>query len=328
MRPFLCYLFCLISSAHFLQAESLWEEDLSRYFVKSKRSFLMQFHYFTYLYVAQNDVGSCDDNLMAAIAFELAKYLFPDFIDEREYPESLQQEAKKYLTPYIERLELEKINTHRFPSTCWFEKNPQNVEIISHWIPWSGQLPTTPPPPAAHNYAAWKEQFAQLEEIQNHLTDYEISAIHKWARGKGCCWRALMDEFLEKENVTPEKKALVRALTMKALYDGMIAEYEAKFLYCVPRPGVMDPSFKPLIWANNPSYPSGHAIQGAITATIFSTFFPEFTRYWQNLAEESADSRLWAGVHFPEDIQQGAILGRKVAQQTLLAHPLESANLK
>lgn len=335
MKKFLVLTIYLFLFAGHVHADNPWQRELKAYFAKSKTSFLTQLHYYTYLYVAQNDVGTPNENVLNAIAFELTRRLFPDFTDLHCmdlfcHAATLKQtqelkEAQEIVAPYIERLNREKMNTHTFPTPCWFRKNPEYVEQVAHWIPWNRPLPTTPPPPTANNHKAWGIQFQQLRETQSHLTDYEIASVHKWAQGKGCCWYTFANDFMEKQRVPIKKILLVRSVLMQGLYDGMIAEYEAKYAYCVPRPGYMDPTFKPLLSLDSPSYPSGHAIQGTITALILSSFFPESSSYWQQLAQESSNSRLWAGVHFPEDITQGEIIGKKIAEQTLRAHNGESA---
>lgn len=58
-----------------------------------------------------------------------------------------------------------------------------------------------------------------------------------------------------------------------------------------------------------PSYPSGHAAVGAMTAILLGEMVPErrnalFARGW-----EYGDARVISGVHFPSDVEAGRILG-------------------
>lgn len=88
-----------------------------------------------------------------------------------------------------------------------------------------------------------------------------------------------------------------------------------------------------------PAFPSGHAIQAASTATILSTIYGEnfeftddahkgrkkdalrdtefkprhFTSFWQ-VAEETANSRFYGGIHTPQDNEAGLMKGKEIAQ--------------
>lgn len=64
----------------------------------------------------------------------------------------------------------------------------------------------------------------------------------------------------------------------------------------------------------HPTYPSGHAAVAGAAAVILSYYFPAERRQLQQLAEEAAQSRLYAGVHFPIDNEQGLRLGSQVGE--------------
>ncbi|WP_435353822.1 vanadium-dependent haloperoxidase [Emticicia sp. SJ17W-69] len=91
-----------------------------------------------------------------------------------------------------------------------------------------------------------------------------------------------------------------------------------------------------------PAFPSGHAIQAAATATILSSLYGEkfsftdsshvgrkrdelrnvdfkarhFESFWQ-LAEETANSRFYGGIHVPQDNQAGLEKGKVVAENII-----------
>ena len=48
-----------------------------------------------------------------------------------------------------------------------------------------------------------------------------------------------------------------------------------------------------------------------------SHYFPERADEWMTIAEEIGDSRVWSGVHFPIDVEQGYTLGEQVALANL-----------
>ncbi len=50
---------------------------------------------------------------------------------------------------------------------------------------------------------------------------------------------------------------------------------------------------------------------------VMGLLFPEDSDYFMGQAEEAAVSRLWAGIHFPHDNEQGLMLGMKVGERVV-----------
>lgn len=65
--------------------------------------------------------------------------------------------------------------------------------------------------------------------------------------------------------------------------------------------------------SNSPSYPSGHSFQSHIIAEYLSSIYPEGRKYFKNLANMISNSRVLAGVHFKEDIEEGKRLAEVIA---------------
>lgn len=61
-----------------------------------------------------------------------------------------------------------------------------------------------------------------------------------------------------------------------------------------------------------PSYPSVHAAVAGCAQNVLSYFFEGESQRLKELAEECAKSRLYAGVNFPIDNEQGLRLGRQI----------------
>ena len=55
----------------------------------------------------------------------------------------------------------------------------------------------------------------------------------------------------------------------------------------------------------------------AEAATVLGHLFPRDAAVFEALAEESSESRLWAGIHFRSDLAAGRALGRAVAERVL-----------
>ncbi|ORT57413.1 hypothetical protein BKD26_24440 [Streptomyces sp. CB03238] len=144
------------------------------------------------------------------------------------------------------------------------------------------------------------------------------------------------------------ENARLFALVSIAMADAGIAVRDVKFLTNIDlwrpvsaiREGGLDPEWKPLLKTRagvnvNPCFPawaSGHATFGAAWAGIMQRYFgsdgiafdmttddpqsPVKTRHFTSFssaAREDAYSRVWLGVHFPWDAEDGLKLGDQVA---------------
>lgn len=92
---------------------------------------------------------------------------------------------------------------------------------------------------------------------------------------------------------------------------------EAKRHYHRLRPYQIDPNIhtigKP---PKDASYPSGHSSSAYAAATVLGALWPMHASELNWWARQVALSRMSAGVHFPSDVQTGAILGTKIGIQT------------
>ena len=78
--------------------------------------------------------------------------------------------------------------------------------------------------------------------------------------------------------------------------------------------GWYDSTYKPLINATISGYPSGHATGAATTAAVLQYFFPADAKQFQQLAQDCADSRFDAGIHFRTDNETGLRMGAAIGK--------------
>lgn len=315
----------LISNA----SSQKWDEAFDHYFEKRNVPYFEQLHFFTYLYLAQKDAAFLSYNARQCFLGSLdpltelvVKAMFPDFpeiasLEKDAYSERL---AEIVFAKYASRLNQEAKNKHVWPSTCWEGATTEESKVVAHWIPFAPPLPLPPAPPAFKDKKVWENELKQLKNARNHLTEEQIRLAHSWAGkdGKKTGWRRLANQYMEENNVPIGKVLFVRAILMMGLYDASIATMEAKYTFCVPRPARRDPSVQELFGDPlSPSYPSGHAVDAGVATVILSTYFSEDTPHWKNLAKESENSRLWAGIHYPIDLEEGNQLGCKVGENII-----------
>jgi membrane-associated phospholipid phosphatase len=114
------------------------------------------------------------------------------------------------------------------------------------------------------------------------------------------------------------RSARAYALLYITRYDVGVACFDTKYAYWAIRPFQLDPTFQTLFRTpNHPSYPAAHACVSGATADIMSYLFPQDTASFQAIADDAANSRIWAGIHFRSDVVAGFTLAHDVAQKVI-----------
>ena len=115
-----------------------------------------------------------------------------------------------------------------------------------------------------------------------------------------------------------ESSLNVLATLSVAIQDAFIASWKIKFRDWSERPITtirrdLDKDFAPvLVTPGFPGYVSGHATVSAAAAHVLSGFWPARAAAYADMAHEAAMSRLWGGIHFRSDNEQGLLLGDAV----------------
>ena len=148
-----------------------------------------------------------------------------------------------------------------------------------------------------------------------------------------------LNRLSTEQTLTRLGAARMLALTALATGDACIACWDAKYHYSFWRPITAiqadatepDPTWTPLLGTpNHPSYPSGHGCYtGALTEALedfFGTDRVEFTvdstssgtthtfQRFSALSARVVEARVWSGIHFRFDDNDGFAIGRKVAR--------------
>ncbi|HMI30477.1 MAG TPA: phosphatase PAP2 family protein, partial [Candidatus Limnocylindrales bacterium] len=66
-----------------------------------------------------------------------------------------------------------------------------------------------------------------------------------------------------------------------------------------------------------PSYTSGHSTISAAAAKVMGEVFPAEADFFQEQAEEAAMSRLYGGIHFRHDNEQGTFVGAIIGDRVV-----------
>jgi len=184
-------------------------------------------------------------------------------------------------------------------------------------------------PPAPPDRAASLAEIAELKTLASQRDAAAQDLVAYWDAGSPSYrWLDLAFAQFAEARIPPSPRfSRGLALMHVAVYDAMVAAWEAKYTYNRPRPGQVDSTLTTLIASPaSPSYPSEHAAAAGAASTILAYLFPDKAALFAATAEEAGRSRLVAGVHYPSDIEAGLALGRAVAEQVIARAQADGAD--
>lgn len=226
---------------------------------------------------------------------------------------------------------------------------------VGFWQPWvipgPNEIRIESGIPGPYPYGS-DEFMAELEEVMDvadNLTSTQQNIATFWDDGPGSYtppghWNEIALELMREHPMGTKKAVRLFSYLNTAEYDTAIAYFDAKYFWWSIRPITVirrlcdggsvlctkdeltqDPSratypdwFSYLITPNFPSYPSGHSSFSGAGGALLEHFFPGSGGLLNTLADEAAMSRLYGGIHFRSDNDDGLILGRTVAEHVLL----------
>jgi membrane-associated phospholipid phosphatase len=202
---------------------------------------------------------------------------------------------------------------------------------VSAWSTWV--LPTAgvarPPAPPNENSPQTAAELDEIVRLQNARTAATDAAIRRWDGDPGAPWSRLAIDRLDfywpllpdVRLATPARAARIMALLHVAMYDAIVASWDAKFTYMRRAPASSNQRVRGLAALDGtPSYPSEHAAVAAAAAIILAYAFPyDDSASFGAMAREAGESRIVGGVAYRSDVDAGSALGRAVAQR-VLAH--------
>lgn len=193
---------------------------------------------------------------------------------------------------------------------------PQIAPEAANWQTWileaSDELRPDPPP----DEAATQAEMAELKSLAEQRDAAAQAMVTYWDAGSPTYrWVRLADE--RQRNLPPGPlHGRTMSLITVAMYDALIAAWDAKYTYNRPRPSVFDGTLSTLVTPpNSPSFPSEHAVVAGAASTVMAYLWPDEAEQYRAMAEEAAQSRLMAGVQYPSDVEVGLALGRAVGER-------------
>ena len=174
----------------------------------------------------------------------------------------------------------------------------------------AGQIKVPPPP----NKEQAQKEIAEVKEKIAKQNEKILYQIQYWDAGSPAYrWNEIAYKMITFENFGTFLRAPTAWMNM-AINDATAAAWKAKYSYKRKRPFEVDPLLKPVITSPlTPSYPCEHSVTAAAAANVLAYFYPEAADSILRLGKEAAQSRIYAGVQFPSDVEDGWKLGEQVA---------------
>jgi PAP2 superfamily protein len=188
------------------------------------------------------------------------------------------------------------------------------------------------PAPPSTSSAQMQQEVAEVRETVANLDRDQQAIAYKWNDGAGTVtppghWNAIAVEHISAAGWSPVRASRALALVNMTLHDAAVGCWDTKYAYFNPRPSQMDSSIKTMIGLPNfPSYSSGHSTFSAAAAVVLSYLFPGNTATFDAMRDEAGISRLYGGIHYRSDIENGKEHGSRIAGYTLAFAQEDGAN--
>jgi hypothetical protein len=173
------------------------------------------------------------------------------------------------------------------------------------------------PPPSAGSEKMLKELDEVLYFTKNPSKE-RMKIVNFWADGAGTYtppghWNAIASREFVTKSFSEIRWAKNLAVLNAAMMDAAIVCWNTKFFYFNARPCQLDPRIKTLTGVPNfPAYISGHSTFSGAAASVLSYLVPEHSQDFSRMAAEASDSRMFGGIHYRSDCEQGLIAGQKI----------------
>ncbi|MBO8164531.1 MAG: vanadium-dependent haloperoxidase [Brevibacillus sp.] len=166
------------------------------------------------------------------------------------------------------------------------------------------------------NSIRWDEQLKIVQKTLKNLTKQQIRAAKYWGTGAPTKqFTPIIDRLIDTYGISPARTARMLAAVQAGINDALVVTWFYKYRWDVARPNQIDPKLTTILCTPRfPAYVSGHSAVAGCAQVILSYFFPGESKRLKQLAEECAVSRLYAGVHFPVDNEEGLRVGRQIGK--------------
>jgi hypothetical protein len=184
-----------------------------------------------------------------------------------------------------------------------------------------------PPPPPAFGSPAFNTDLNEVLMRAQNRTPAELAFAIQWDYGAGSFtplgyWNDVAANYIAAGGLDEREATEVFSLAHTAMFDALIACWDAKYHYWLLRPSHANSAI-PLAFTlpNFPAYPSGHSCASAAAGRVLEHYFPAKSAELRGWVEDAGLSRILAGIHYRFDVTAGQALGKTVAEFALSRGP-------
>jgi hypothetical protein len=194
----------------------------------------------------------------------------------------------------------------------WTGVNPV-LPMCGTWRTWVIESGSAIQPEPPYTYGS-DQDLAEVQEVLDvslSRTPEQIAIVHKWGDlSPPAIWNDLLNDRIESQGLSLMASARAHAYLNVAMADAFIECWACKYQYWTARPFQRIPGLVTVIPTPNfPTYTSGHSTISAAAAAVMGEVFPAESEYFAQQAAEAAMSRLYGGIHFRHDNEQGLAVG-------------------
>jgi membrane-associated phospholipid phosphatase len=206
---------------------------------------------------------------------------------------------------------------------------PPDEPFAPGWKPWYWRIDAqSRPVPPAFGSPRFLKSLQEVVDIQKNITPEQVRIAKFWVDGSGSVtppghWNQIAMDMVRNEGLDERQTVQLFAVLNVALADAFVAVWDVKYHYWTARPitmarTVLGTELKTTILTPPfPSYISGHAAFSGAAASVIGAFFPAQAPALQAMADEAAMSRLYGGIHYRHDNEDGLVLGRAIGAVVL-----------
>jgi len=178
------------------------------------------------------------------------------------------------------------------------------------------------PPPPAYGSPKFQAEVADVRAVADARTSEQMRIAQYWETLVGAyaagSWNEVTRGAISSHGLNEAESARVLALVHMVDVDATIVCHDSKYAYWVPRPTQADPAIQLAIGVpNHPSYPSNHACKSGAIGLVLDAQFPDQRGRYFAMAREAGESRIYGGIHYRIDIDEGFVIARRVSARAL-----------
>jgi hypothetical protein len=178
------------------------------------------------------------------------------------------------------------------------------------------------PPPPPLKSTEFLTTLGEVRRISDTRSYEQIRYARYWENLTGAftagVWNDFARQVIAARGLGEAESARALALMHMAGFDAILACHDSKYAYWLPRPTQVDPEIKLAVGApNHPSYPSNHSCISGAMGLVLDAHFPEQRGRFVAMARQAGESRIYAGIHYRIDVDEGMNIAQKIASRAM-----------